>query len=86
VIVGIGDLAKRSAFINQEKYIGMDVRQTTISVAVMGAGGKLLMECLLDAKVATIGEFNQGLRGTQSLTSTTGLRVPGYGVYRTNRK
>jgi len=28
---------------NQEKYIGMDVHQATISVAVMDAGGKLIM-------------------------------------------
>jgi hypothetical protein len=30
---------------SQEKYIGMDVHQATISVAVMDAGGKLIMEC-----------------------------------------
>jgi hypothetical protein len=30
---------------SQEKYIGMDVHQATISVMV--AGGKLIMECLL---------------------------------------
>jgi len=31
---------------SQEKYIGMDVHQATISVAVMDTGGKLMMECL----------------------------------------
>ncbi len=30
---------------NQEKYIGMDVHQATISVAVMDSSGKLIMEC-----------------------------------------
>jgi hypothetical protein len=35
VIVRIANLAKRSAFMNQEKYIDMDVHQATISVAVM---------------------------------------------------
>ena len=35
---------------NQEKYIGMDVHQATISVAVMDAGGKLIMECLLETR------------------------------------
>jgi hypothetical protein len=30
---------------SQEKYIGMDVHQATISGAVMEAGGKLIMEC-----------------------------------------
>ncbi len=53
---------------NQEKYIGLDVHQATISAAVMDASGKLLMECLLETKAATILEFVQGLRGTLSLT------------------
>ena len=35
---------------SQEKYIGMDVHQATISVAVMDARGKLIMECLLETK------------------------------------
>jgi hypothetical protein len=49
---------------NQEKYIGMDVHQATISVAVMDSSGKLMhMECILETKAATILEFIQGLRG-----------------------
>jgi hypothetical protein len=39
---------------SQEKYIGMDVHQATISVAVMDGSGKLIMECLLETKAATI--------------------------------
>ena len=31
---------------HQEKYIGMDVHQATISVAVMDSQGKLIMECI----------------------------------------
>ena len=57
---------------NQEKYIGMDVHQATISVAVMDAGGKLIMECLLETKAATIVEFIRGLQGTLSLTFEEG--------------
>ncbi len=38
----------------QEKYIGMDVHQATISVAVMDCSGKLIMECILETKAATI--------------------------------
>ena len=53
---------------SQEKYIGMDVHQATISVAVMDASGKLIMECLLETKAATIVDFIQGLHGTLSLT------------------
>ena len=37
---------------SHEKYIGMDVHQATISVAVMDASGKLIMECLLETKAA----------------------------------
>src|SRR6266705_517400 len=57
---------------SQEKYIGMDVHQATISVAVMDARGKQLMECLLETKADTILEFIQGLRGTLALTFEEG--------------
>ena len=57
---------------SQEKYIGMDVHQVTISVAVMDTQGKLIMECLLETKAATIVEFIQGLHGTLWLTFEEG--------------
>jgi transposase len=57
---------------SQEKYIGMDVHQATISVAVMDAGGKLIMECLLETKAGTIVEFIEGLQGGLSLTFEEG--------------
>jgi hypothetical protein len=53
---------------SQEKYIGMEVHQATISVAVRDVHGKLIMECVLETKAATILEFIQGLRGTLALT------------------
>ena len=57
---------------SQEKYIGMDVHQATISVAVMDVHGKLIMECLVETKAATILEFIQGLRGTLAVTFEEG--------------
>jgi hypothetical protein len=42
---------------NSEKYIGLDVHQATISVAVLDHTGKLVMECILETKAATILEF-----------------------------
>jgi hypothetical protein len=57
---------------NQEKYIGMDVHQATISVAVMDSSGKLIMECILETKAVTILEFIAGLRGTLSVTFEEG--------------
>jgi hypothetical protein len=38
---------------DSEKYIGLDVHQATISVAVMDATGKVVMECILETKAAT---------------------------------
>jgi hypothetical protein len=46
-----------------EKYIGLDVHQATISVAVMDARGKVVMESILETKASTILEFLAGLRG-----------------------
>ena len=60
---------------NQQKYIGMDVHQATISVAVMDSEGKLIMECILETQAATILEFVQGLHGTLSLTFEEGTSV-----------
>ena len=57
---------------SQDKYIGMDVHAATISAAVKNAEGKLLMECVLETKAATILEFIQGLRGTLALTFEEG--------------
>ncbi|HZD30687.1 MAG TPA: transposase [Candidatus Angelobacter sp.] len=55
-----------------QKYIGMDVHQASISVAVMDAGGKLIMECILETKASTILEFFEGLRGSLSVTFEEG--------------
>jgi transposase len=57
---------------SQEKYIGMDVHQATVSVAVMDSRGKLIMECILETKAATILEFLEGLHGSLSVTFEEG--------------
>ena len=57
---------------NNEKYIGLDVHQATISVAVLDHTGKVVMECILETKAATILEFFAGLRGTLSVTFEEG--------------
>jgi hypothetical protein len=54
------------------KVYWMDVHQATISVAVMDTSGKLIMECILETKAATILEFIAGLRGTLSVTLEEG--------------
>ena len=57
---------------NSEKYIGLDVHQATISIAVMDSTGKVVMESILETKGATILEFFEGLRGTLSVTFEEG--------------
>jgi hypothetical protein len=54
--------------VNSEKYIGLDVHQATISVAVLDCSGKLLMESILEASAATILQFFAGLRGQLLVT------------------
>jgi len=49
---------------DNRKYIGMDVHQASISIAVSDAAGKVLMECIIETKAATVLEFIQGLRGS----------------------
>jgi hypothetical protein len=48
---------------NDAKYIGMDVHQATISVAVRDSRGNLVMEAILETKAETILQFIGGLRG-----------------------
>jgi transposase len=57
---------------NSEKYIGLDVHQATISVAVVDGSGKVVMECILETEAATILQFFAGLRGTLSVTFEEG--------------
>ena len=51
--------------VNKDPAFGDSTYQLsiTISVAVMDGKGKLIMECVLETKAATILEFMQGLHG-----------------------
>src|SRR6202521_3745208 len=57
---------------NDAKYIGLDVHQATISVAVLESAGKLVMECILETKAGTILQFIHGLRGSLHVTLEEG--------------
>src|ERR1700685_2700685 len=50
----------------------MDVHQASISIAVSDAAGKVLMECIIETKAATVLEFIQGLRGSLWITFEEG--------------
>ncbi len=54
------------------KYIGLDVHQSTISVAVLDSNGKLVMQSVIATHAATILDFVQGLRGTLNITFEEG--------------
>ena len=45
------------------KYIGMDVHQQAIVIAVLNESGKLVMETILETKASSILQFIHGLRG-----------------------
>src|SRR3989442_6839610 len=57
---------------DNKKYIGMDVHQATISIAVRDSAGKLVIESIIETKAATILEFVQGLRGSLWVTFEEG--------------
>ena len=57
---------------NDAKYIGLDVHQATISVAVLDSAGKLVMEAILETKAETILQFIHGLRGSLHVTFEEG--------------
>jgi len=56
------------------KYVGMDVHQSTISVAVLDAEGKLVMQSILATHGAAILDFINGLRGTLHVTFEEGTQ------------
>lgn len=57
---------------NDAKYIGLDVHQATISVAILDSAGKLVMEAILETKAETILQFICGLRGSLHVTFEEG--------------
>ena len=57
---------------NSGKYIGMDVHKESISIAVMNAAGKIVMECIIETKASMIVQFIDGLRGDLYVTFEEG--------------
>ena len=57
---------------NDAKYIGLDVHQATISVAVRDSAGKLVLEAILETKSEAILQFLRGLRGSLHVTLEEG--------------
>jgi len=57
---------------NSRKYIGMDVHKESISIAVMNDAGKIVMECVIEAKAIMILQCIDGLRGELQVTFEEG--------------
>ena len=49
--------------ISSTKYIGMDVHKESISIAVMNAAGKVVMESVIETKASMILQCIDGIRG-----------------------
>jgi transposase len=54
------------------KYIGLDVHKESISIAVLNAAGKMVMECVVETKGSTILQFFRSLRGELQVTFEEG--------------
>jgi len=54
------------------KYIGLDVHQEAITVAVRDGAGKLIMESIVETKARTLLEFLRGLPGELHVTLEEG--------------
>ena len=57
---------------NSIKYVGLDVHHDTISVAVLNADGKLVMQSVIATRATAILDFLHGLRGTLHVTFEEG--------------
>ena len=57
---------------NDAKYIGLDVHQAAICVAVLDSAGKLVMEAIVETKAETILQCMHGLSGSLHVTLEEG--------------
>src|ERR1019366_6846279 len=70
ISVGTNELPPKeaTAMSRDIKYIGMDVHQEAIVIAVLNGSGKLVMETILETKASSIAQFIHGLRGELHVT------------------
>ena len=65
-------LQKGTPCMTSTKYIGMDVHKESISIALRNAAGKIVMECVIEAKANILLDFIHGLRGELQVTFEEG--------------
>jgi transposase len=56
-------------------YVGLDVHKASICIAVLNAGGKLVVESVIETSAATIFDFLKGLRGQLEVTFEEGTHA-----------
>jgi transposase len=57
------------------KYVAFDVHKSTISVAVLNLGGKLVSQAVIQTDATAIGDFLRGLSGSLHLTFEEGTHA-----------
>src|SRR5689334_7435094 len=62
----------RNTLMSKLKYIGLDVHQASISIAVREESGKLVTQSVIATRASAILEFLEGLRGTLQVTFEEG--------------
>src|SRR5450755_3170377 len=74
ISVGTNDLSPKEAtqMRSDIKYIGLDVHQEAIAIAVLNDSGKLVMETVIETKASSILQFLHGLRGELHVTLEEG--------------
>jgi hypothetical protein len=77
------DLPQKGAPCIDVKYIGMDVHNEAISIAVLNSSGKLAVECTIETKANTILNFLKGLltRGELKHYPATGGYLGKFGAW-----
>src|SRR5580700_8248005 len=65
-------LQRGAPYMDSSKYIGLDVHKESISIAVLNAAGKTVMESVIETKANTVLEFLHGLRGELQVTLEEG--------------
>jgi transposase len=60
---------------NNHKYVGLDVHQASISIAVHNHQGKRIAQAIIETKITTIRDFFKGLSGTIHATFEEGTQA-----------
>ena len=63
---------------NDVKYIGLDVHLASISIAVLNAAGKLIMEAAIENQAAALVDFVKGLKGALQVALKRAHRPSGF--------